>query len=403
MSPSVPAKAAEVTATVESDQTIEAPQKQEKEATSEEPPASTLDSPQKAVAEDVAEEEAFQEESGEAKTDTTVTSQKGSPDPLAEKKASQAQKRFVEAKQDKELREQIWKDVQRTCPGLQYFTEETCAGLERILFIYAKLHSGIYYVQGMNEILAPLAYVLDIKGSIENEAQCFFCFCLVMGQMKDVYLHQSAALTASTETEQQGEGEPRKTDEDAVDACNSIEEKMNAIMLLLYRHDYFLFRKLNKEIKIEPWYYAFRWITTLLGREFEFPDRIRLWDSLFSNQFSFKNQFDYLLYICCAMLLLQKNQLIEADFATALQILQHYPTVDVQNLVHLATRLYKKDKMDGITLDTYKEKRYMDLHLNSLSELDDGSVNILRDFDEVSVKVSQNMKELAKWFKQAMK
>jgi len=32
--------------------------------------------------------------------------------------------------------------------------------LERILFIYAKLNPGIGYIQGMNEILGPLYYVL---------------------------------------------------------------------------------------------------------------------------------------------------------------------------------------------------------------------------------------------------
>jgi len=31
--------------------------------------------------------------------------------------------------------------------------------LSRILFIYAKLNPGVKYVQGMNEVLAPLYYV----------------------------------------------------------------------------------------------------------------------------------------------------------------------------------------------------------------------------------------------------
>jgi hypothetical protein len=30
--------------------------------------------------------------------------------------------------------------------------------LSRILFIYGKLNSGIKYIQGMNEILAPIYY-----------------------------------------------------------------------------------------------------------------------------------------------------------------------------------------------------------------------------------------------------
>ena len=34
--------------------------------------------------------------------------------------------------------------------------------IERLLFIYAKLNPAIGYVQGMNELIAPLYYVLAL-------------------------------------------------------------------------------------------------------------------------------------------------------------------------------------------------------------------------------------------------
>ena len=34
--------------------------------------------------------------------------------------------------------------------------------IERLLFIYAKLNPAIGYVQGMNELIAPLYYVLTL-------------------------------------------------------------------------------------------------------------------------------------------------------------------------------------------------------------------------------------------------
>lgn len=44
--------------------------------------------------------------------------------------------------------------------------------LRRILIIFAKLNSGIRYVQGMNEVLAPLFYVFrtdpDSKNAVRN-------------------------------------------------------------------------------------------------------------------------------------------------------------------------------------------------------------------------------------------
>ena len=51
---------------------------------------------------------------------------------------------------------EIDKDVRRTFPHLHFFNHDKDAGntqhyqaLRRILFIYAKLNSGIRYVQGM--------------------------------------------------------------------------------------------------------------------------------------------------------------------------------------------------------------------------------------------------------------
>lgn len=66
---------------------------------------------------------------------------------------------------DEELRHEIKKDVDRTLPDYSFFNREQPLGrlhavaISRILFIYAKLNPGIKYVQGMNEVLAPLYFV----------------------------------------------------------------------------------------------------------------------------------------------------------------------------------------------------------------------------------------------------
>ncbi len=79
---------------------------------------------------------------------------------------------------DKELVDEIDKDVKRTLPHLHFFNHDKSVGstkhyeaLKRILFIYAKLNPGIKYVQGMNEILGPIYYIFasdpdaDFKGA----------------------------------------------------------------------------------------------------------------------------------------------------------------------------------------------------------------------------------------------
>ncbi|KAG2721094.1 hypothetical protein I3843_02G053000 [Carya illinoinensis] len=67
--------------------------------------------------------------------------------------------------QDSEIIEQIDRDVKRTHPDMHFFSGDSQfaksnqEALKNILIVFAKLNPGIRYVQGMNEILAPLFYV----------------------------------------------------------------------------------------------------------------------------------------------------------------------------------------------------------------------------------------------------
>ncbi|XWS13409.1 hypothetical protein CRYUN_Cryun36dG0034900 [Craigia yunnanensis] len=67
--------------------------------------------------------------------------------------------------QDSEIIEQIDRDVKRTHPDMHFFSGDSQLAnsnqdaLKNILIVFAKLNPGIRYVQGMNEILAPLFYV----------------------------------------------------------------------------------------------------------------------------------------------------------------------------------------------------------------------------------------------------
>lgn len=55
----------------------------------------------------------------------------------------------------------------------------------------------------------------------------------------------------------------------------------------------------QQEQNIKPQFFAFRWLMLLLSQEFLLPDVIRIWDSLFADD----NRFDFLLLVCCAMLM----------------------------------------------------------------------------------------------------
>lgn len=44
--------------------------------------------------------------------------------------------------------------------------------VQRILFLYAKLNPGQGYVQGMNEIIGPIYYVLASDPNVEYRSKC---------------------------------------------------------------------------------------------------------------------------------------------------------------------------------------------------------------------------------------
>jgi hypothetical protein len=66
--------------------------------------------------------------------------------------------------------------------------------LQRLLFVFSKLNSGLKYVQGMNELVAPLYMVFCTDAPNEEAAQraevdAFFCFIrvLTVSEIRDLY------------------------------------------------------------------------------------------------------------------------------------------------------------------------------------------------------------------------
>ncbi|CAF4451819.1 unnamed protein product, partial [Didymodactylos carnosus] len=153
--------------------------------------------------------------------------------------------------------------------------------VERILFVYCKLNVGQGYVQGMNEIIDSLYYTfatdLHVEWREHAEADCFYCFTNLMVDIRD----------------------------------NFIKVLDNTAVI----HNLF------ERLKLKPEFDVFRWLTLLLSQEFHLPDVMRLWDSLFANH---DRNFEFLLYICCAMIILQRNRLLNGNFSINIKLLQAY-------------------------------------------------------------------------------
>lgn len=233
----------------------------------------------------------------------------------------------------------------------------------------------------MNEILAPLYYVFahsatqlrrfnpenpDAVDPLEEsarglflvdtaEADAFFCFTAVMSHMKDRFI--------------------KSLDLSPTGVLNVIAN----LNLLLQRIDYQLWQHLN-EIQVDPRFYSFRWLTLILSQEFELPDVLRLWDSLFAaepeasmestdatagsaaatgrkasspaptrdDSTNKKLIVEFLNDCCCAILCIIRRQLLDADFSTALKLLQSAGSgIDVQRVLFKAQEIQKIRKSGG--------------------------------------------------------
>ena len=62
--------------------------------------------------------------------------------------------------------------------------------MTRILYIYAKLNPRIEYVQGMNEILAPIFYLINVDRPADEieEASCFLMFNNAISDILELHI-----------------------------------------------------------------------------------------------------------------------------------------------------------------------------------------------------------------------
>ncbi|GFY93070.1 Ypt/Rab-GAP domain of gyp1p superfamily protein [Actinidia rufa] len=274
--------------------------------------------------------------------------------------------------QDTEIIEQIDRDVKRTHPDMHFFSGDSQfaksnqEALKNILIVFAKLNPGIRYVQGMNEILAPLFYVFRNDPNEENaafvEADTFFCFVELLSGFRDHFCQQ--------------------LDNSVV----GIRSTITKLSRLLKEHDEELWRHLEVTTKVNPQFYAFRWITLLLTQEFNFSDSLLIWDTLLSDPEGplpsshvvgphhararlLRNAEGYgtlgslpvlgastplphshghgarlgtketLLRVCIAMLILVRRRLLAGDFTSNLKLLQHYPSTNISHLLYVANKL----------------------------------------------------------------
>ena len=242
--------------------------------------------------------------------------------------------KFRDVAESAKLLDEIRKDVDRTFPDLSFFLDpddnigkRRYAAIERILFVWSKHNNGVKYVQGMNEIVGTIYYVFandwNEEWASEAEADSYWLFNILMTSMQDVFVP------------------------DLDEADTGIQGRIEMLEKLLHRHDPEVKDHLD-EIGVECSFFAIRWWTTLLSREFLLPDTIRLWDSMFAST----HKDNFLCYVCVTMVTMVRGDLLKGDFARCLRLLQAYPPVLMDQLLQSSRALWVYERQ--ITMACHK-------------------------------------------------
>ncbi|CAG8614428.1 18236_t:CDS:10, partial [Cetraspora pellucida] len=271
---------------------------------------------------------------------------------------------------DTELRKIIKQDVERTFPENEYFRSTSAQNrLLDILFIYCKMNTDVSYRQGMHELLAPILWVVDneslsstngytmvndeeatIRQALSADYVEHDTFALFSSLMKSakVYYEYNDEVFNRRPVKRAGQNSDadyaRLIKEVQAEAakltpvvmkCNKIhDEYLRTIDPELYHH--------LKNLDIEPQLYGIRWIRLLFGREFPLNQVLILWDGMFAEDPTLR----IVDFVCVALMLRIRDELLESDYAGCLSMLMRFPSInDVEVLVPQA--IYLRDHLSS--------------------------------------------------------
>lgn len=255
------------------------------------------------------------------------------------------------------------------------YIDQRWHSLLRILYIYALLNPSMGYVQGMNEVLFVLLYVMgtsapppttavpgneqqatpsmgmptgstsadeifaraeDASSSLtftdhhdepsgsHAEADAFWCFSALIGEVRDLYDfdnldYSSVGLRVSHD---RAKDLPGSAQTGVGTSCeDGMAGALRRFSLRLSWLDEELWRSLRLH-SLDPVlpYYSFRWLACLISTELSLPSLVRVWDALLSEPneargedgIAFAPKVEFLIDICCALIGAIRDPLLEA-------------------------------------------------------------------------------------------
>jgi hypothetical protein len=91
-------------------------------------------------------------------------------------------------------------------------------------------------------------------------------------------------------------------------------------------------------LKIDPFYYCFRWVTLLYAQDFALFDTIRIWESIFSAE----DRWLYINLFAIAIILNCRELILENEFTVVMEALHNIrDNLNVHEAIRIADELYK--------------------------------------------------------------
>ncbi len=183
--------------------------------------------------------------------------------------------------------------------------------LERILYIYAKINKDVGYVQGMNAILAPIYYCYCLDNTCEKEnieADTYWSFSFLMDDIKKIFQKKNDSLKGG------------------------IFDKIILLELMVSKIDKDIFNKLQKNNKIDNFYFAIKWINLFFSQQMIMPDILRLWDIIFSED----DRYYFVYIFSLAILVFNKKDILKKDYYEIIEKLQNINLENVEQIIKIA-------------------------------------------------------------------
>ncbi|TPX32620.1 hypothetical protein SmJEL517_g04290 [Synchytrium microbalum] len=247
--------------------------------------------------------------------------------------------------EDVELQKVIRQDVERTFPDQAFFRAETVQNMMTdILFIWCKLNPDVSYRQGMHEILAPVLMVVHQDRLVEYDSDPIklAVFSPVHVEHDSWVLFDRIMKSAKIWYDTGEDGDPRRVSSNSRMSSSKYSDRTSAqarkvipVVAVCKRIQGDLLRATDfdlcfhlERVGVEPQLYGIRWLRLLFGREFPFSELLVLWDGIFADGPS----LGLAEWICVALLVAARREVLGQDFSMVLHKLMRPPSSDNSNV-----------------------------------------------------------------------